>query len=201
MINLLVLFGLITGILSGCGGGGGSSSQSGPSPTGSVISIAGLDSRIVGLSAELNMTGVGVYQMDVNDNNTVSTTLPVITPGWYTITLTYTAENVIVAQTSLFVEIVAGQDVSLLLSSQDLDRNFDDDFDGWVNLAEVLWGTEPLLALSLPQSEDPWFAQSVAGGTVLSASYEVYDASGEAIASGVSSSFTYTQTGGFVAFQ
>jgi len=185
-------------MLGGCLNNGSENASSGPQI--SEIRLSALGATITGLSATLEITGIGTYPMTVNADDTVSTTVAGITPGLRTFTVTYYAQSVILARVSRIANVVAGQNIAITFTPQELDRNFDDDFDGWVNLAEVLWGSEPLLATSNPPSESPQFALSSLGGQTESMSYILQDTLAEGISSGDSTSLNYALAGGFQAY-
>ena len=156
--------------------------------------------HIANLTASLVISDVGTFPMTLNPDGTVSAAVSGISPGLHTFIVTYFADGVILARASSSAVIIADQNTTIVFTSQELDRNFDDDLDGWVNLAEVLWGSDPLLASSFPPGDDPRFALLTAGGSVQSSSYTVSDAVGEAIEGGSSSSNSYTMEGGFQAY-
>ncbi len=153
-----------------------------------------------GLTATLEISGFGTFPMTINADGVASAIVPDIPTGWHTFTATYYADGLILAQASTRAEVIAGQTITVVFLSQDLDRNFDEDGDGWVNLAEVLWGADPLSAASLPPGEDPHFVLLTAGGSAQSASYKMHDAVGEAMEGGSSTSGSHAMMGGFIAY-
>lgn len=221
---LRILTGILVGLwMAACGQEGSSQRDSTPS-MGSEISFRLPFSHIPGLTATLKISEVGTFPMSVNPDGTVSVTVPAIPIGWRTFTITYYAtfngSQVILAQATTpppGAEVVANQTTRVEFLPQDLDRNFDKDEDGWVNLAEILLGTNPLLASSRPPGDDPRFALVTTGmcpncssppGLVQSASYTLFDAVGEAVgaavkdsqSSGESTGDSFSVTGGFQAY-
>jgi len=145
--GLLIILGALTGILDGCSNGG---SNNAGSSAGTEIQFSALNTAITGVSATLDITGMGTYPMTVNADNTVVATVSDISTGLRTLTVTYYADDVVLAKVSKIVNVVTGQNLAISFTPQEIDQNFDDDFDGWTNLAEILWGSEPLLATSNP---------------------------------------------------
>lgn len=185
------LTGILLGALTGCGQEGSHQPGSAPS-VGSEIRFRVPFAPIAGLTATLEISGVGTYPMMVNADGTVSVTVPGIPAGWRTFTVTYYANGVILARATTGAEVIAGQTITVSFLPQDLDRNFDSDGDGWVNLAELLWGTEPLSAASVPGGERPPSTVVAGGGLGQSASYRLEDTIGKAIEGGESSGGAYT---------
>lgn len=185
-------------MLAGCLGNG--SDDTGPAPRTSEIRLSALGAHISGLTATLEITGMGTYPMTVNSDDTVSALVSGLAPGYRTFTVIYYAEGVVLARVSRIAEVVAGQNVVIMFTRQELDRDYDDDFDGWVNLAEVLLGTEPLLATSKPLGDSPHFVASLSGGQMQSASYVLQDTLGESVSTGSSTSSSYELTSGFQAY-
>jgi len=177
---------------------GSNSAGSGAQTT--EIQLSALGVNVPDMSATLEIAGMETYTMTVNADYTVSAMVEGITPGLHTITATYYSDDIVLAKASKFVDFVAGQDVSITLTSEDIDQNFDDDFDGWTNLAEILWGSEPLFATSSPPSESPEVVLSATGGQAISASYTLQDTLGEAVGTDTGSSLNYTLAGGFQAY-
>ena len=197
-IGHFILMGVLSGMLAGCLGGGSGNSGSGTQV--SEIRLSALGAHISGLTATLEITGMGTYPMTVNSDDTVAATVAGLAPGFRTFTVIYYADGVVLARVSRIAEVVSGQNVVIMFTRQELDRDFDDDFDGWVNLAEVLWGTEPLLAASRPLGDSPYFVASLSGGQSQSASYVFQDTLGEGISTGASTSSSYALESGFQAY-
>ena len=198
-IGLLIILGVLTGMLSGCLGGGSSGGGSGISST--EIRVSALGVEISDLSATLEIAGMDdTYPMTVNTDDTVSATVEGLASGLRSFTVTYYANDVVLARATRIIDVVSGQNMSVIFTSEEIDRNFDDDFDGWVNLAEVLWGSEPLLATSSPPSEDPRFVLASLGTPIDSTSYTFQGTLGEAVSSGSSTSLNYALESGFQAY-
>ena len=204
---LCVMTGIVLGTLvGGCGQEGFHQQGSAPS-MGTEIRSRLPFVHIPGLTVTLEISGIGTFPMTVNLDSTVSATVPGIPAGWQTFTITYyfgtcNDNPTILAVASLSAQVIAGQTIAVAFLPQDLDRNFDDDLDGWVNLAEVLLGTDPCSAVSFPPGDDPSRTLLTAGGSVQSASSAttIHDSVGEAVEGGSSTSNSYTVTGGFLAY-
>src|SRR3990172_4297606 len=194
-IGHFILMGVLSGMLAGCLGGGSGNSGSGTQV--SEIRLSALGAHISGLTATLEITGMGTYPMTVNSDDTVTATVAGLDPGFRTFTVIYYSDGVVLARVARIAEVVSGQNVVIMFTRQELDRDFDDDFDGWVNLAEVLWGTEPLLAASRPLGDSPYFVASLSGGQSQSASYVFQYTLGEGISTGASTSSSYALESGF----
>ena len=199
-IRLLSILAISSGMLAGCIGEAPESAATGTQTLTTEIQMSGLGVDIAGLSATLEIAGMGTYPMTVNADNTVSVTVEGISPGFRTFSVTYYANGVVLAAASKIAYAASGQNISILVTPQEMDRNFDDDFDGWVNLAEVIWGSEPLLASSTPPSDDPRYVMNASGGETVSASYTLQDSVGEAVETGSSTSWNYALSGGFQAY-
>jgi hypothetical protein len=195
---LRIVIGIFLGLLAGCGQG--DSNPQGSAAMGTEFRFSVPFTHIAGLTATLEISGVGTFPMTVNPDGTVSVTVAKIPTGLHTFTLTYYANGVILAQASTEAEIVTGQNTNVAFETQDLNRNFDDDFDGWVNLAEVLCLSDPLSADSRCPGEDPRFALMTASGSVQSASYTMHDSVGQTVEKGSGTGGPYTLSGGFQAY-
>jgi hypothetical protein len=200
-----VMTGVVLGTLAGACGQGSSPPQDLAQSTGTEIQFRLPFSHIAGLTATLEISGQSIYPMTINADGTASATVPGISPGLHTFTVTYyrgacNEIPTILAQASTSAEIVAGQNIIIEFVAGEMDRNFDDDLDGWVNLAEVAWGADPCSADSFPAGEDPRRTILTAGGSVQSASSAIHDSVGEAVESGGSTSSSHAMRGGFLAY-
>lgn len=198
-VSVAVVYLCITGVLAGCFDK--SSDQSSTALAPAKLNLSPLGVHLDGISAVLTVSGRSdPYTMSLDANNAASVSLPGVPDGQYTFTVTYYKNGLILARISEVDSIFAGATTAITFSPEAVDRNFDDDFDGWVNLAEVLWGSDPLVATSFPPGESAGFTVAVLGGKAESEKYTVYDTGGEAISSGASVSGNFTVTGGFTAY-
>lgn len=152
------------------------------------------------MSAVLDIDGAGAYPLQVNSDDTVSTTVSDVSAGQHSLTVTYKSNALMLARASTTAVIQPGAATVVDFTPAEIDRNFDDDYDGWVNLAELQWGSDPLVASSLPPGESPRYVQSSAGGVAQSALYHMSDTVGEGIEAGIGSSAGYALSGGYTAY-
>ncbi|MFQ5469966.1 MAG: hypothetical protein ACE5EH_06605 [Gammaproteobacteria bacterium] len=191
-----ILLGGFSATIIACGG----SQQDSSGDAVPEISLSPLGVQLDGLNANLDITGMGRYTLAVASDNSATVSVPGIPSGWYTFTATYEKDGAVVARLTKLVEVTAGQNTAVSFVPLELDHNFDDDSDGWVNLAELIWGTDPAFAPSIPPSELPEFTQNVAGGEMLSTTYDLQFAVGDSIEAGLNYSNNYSMAGGFAAF-
>jgi hypothetical protein len=206
-LYLLVLIPLI--FISGCNvvsqHGNVQSSQS------PKLVFSGLGSDVPGMTASLEIKGVGTYSLTDSaakalrnvssaSSRSFSTTVKDLAAGTYTMIVTYSANGVTLAVATRSVDVSIASTISVTFKSQDINKNFDDDSDGWVNLAEILWGSEPLLSSSAPPGDSPQFVFNTSGGVAESTTYSVQSSLGEAISTQQGSSWNYAMSGGFQAY-
>ena len=191
LTGLLIATGLYL-IMAGCASPPGSNS------TGETqISFTVPFSSIEGMNATVEISGIGTLPMTFNADGTATIIVPDISAGWHNFTATYySTDGLILAQASTGTYIIAGQLNTITFVAQDMNQNFDEDGDGWVNLAEMLMGTNPLLAASYPLGEDPRFTITAIGGVMASNSSTLYYAGG-AFEGGESSGSAYQLQRGF----
>lgn len=155
----------------------------------SALAISNLSARVV-------IDGAKEYYLYVNPNtNAVSGTISGVSTGSHNLEIIYFVMmsniEVVLCNYSTQVNVVAGESTSVTILDVDLYRNFDNDEDGYTNLAEVRLGTNPLSNLDFPTIGSPLF---VAGnGTIQTSSSENYTVKqivGSAIA-GTTSSDSY----------
>lgn len=111
---------------------------------------------------------------------TVSGSIPGLTPGSHTFELRFVLSGVVIATAVTSGDIASGQHTPIAFAPESLTFP-DDDHDGWTNLAEVIAGTDYLVASSSPES-------SVRRK---SANYAVADTVGVAPAVGTANSALY----------
>jgi hypothetical protein len=99
------------------------------------------------LQAEATVNGE-TYPLDVNpDTNEISGTIPDISVGTHAIQVTYfisTTEKITLCTFSKNVTVTAGQQSEVIIGDSDLNRNYDDDNDKYINLEEIKNNTDPL---------------------------------------------------------
>lgn len=136
----------------------------------------------VTIQAELSNGDGGVMVFNANGQETI--TFYYLEEQEYTLTRSYYAGDVLlgVATTTFFFSATADE-VYLQLRPEEFDGNFDDDNDGWTNLAELQWASDMLDPFSSPPSHDPRFAITSGGGWSRSAQYELTDQIGKVTSS------------------
>jgi hypothetical protein len=176
----------------GCGSGSPSSTPTTTGPSGEDFSTAIpllLQSHTVAgstnvLSATVSVDGGAPTALAVNlTTKTVSGQIDQLSAGTHTFVITYTVNGVNVATASGSADIVAGATRPVAFG---VPRYFDEDNDGFTNLAEIEIGTNPRSATSRPASEIPRFSQK----------YVLSDVAGGVLVGGSSSSASYTLTPG-----
>lgn len=202
-LYLLVLIPLI--FISGCNVVSHATGQPSQSPK---IVFSGLGSDVPGMTASLEIKGVGSYSLTAQANKMIrsassrsfSATVKDIAAGTYTMIVTYSANGVTLAVATRSVAVGDVSTIRVSFDPQDINKNFDDDSDGWVNLAEILWGSEPLLSSSAPPGDSPQFVFNASGGVAESTTYSVQSSLGEAISTRDGTSWNYAMSGGFQAY-
>jgi hypothetical protein len=164
-----------------------------------AFSAAGI--RLDGMEATLTVSGVSdTYPMTLDVDGAASVSLPDLPDGTYVFTVTYSKSRITLARVAKSAAIAAGRTTTVDVEPVEVDRNFDDDFDGWVNIAELQWGSDPKLASSIPPGDDPAFALVALAGAAQSAHYALNATGGEAVNAGVSGSDDYAVSSGFTAY-
>ena len=157
-------------------------------------SIAAL--AISNLSARVVIDGAREYDLYVNPTtNAVSGTISGVFTGNHDLEVIYFVMmsniEVVLCNYSTQVNVVAGESTSVTILDAALNRNIDDDDDGYTNLAEVRLGTNPLSDLDFPVGGFPLI---IAGNGMIQTSssenYTVKQIVGAAIA-GTTSSDSY----------
>ncbi|UCH82018.1 MAG: hypothetical protein JSW20_05165 [Nitrospiraceae bacterium] len=123
----------------------------------SFSSPGDLASAVIGfydLQAEATVNGGSPYPLNVNqETNEISGTIPDISPGTYTLQVTYfvfTSEKVILCTFTKDVTVTASQQSNVIIGDADLNRNYDNDNDSFTNLEEIREKTDPLDSDSHP---------------------------------------------------
>lgn len=119
------------------------------------------------LRAYVTIDGGTPIPLEVNTNNTITGTINNVTAGERELIITYyksiNGTEVRLATFSTALNVHQGQVSTVELTEDDLDKNIDDDLDGYTNLAEINANTNPLDKSDTPHSELPWVR--VANGT------------------------------------
>lgn len=191
---VLLVFGVV-----GCGGGGGSSSSD------STESNAKLDitvsSHFSGYSPRVQVSGMSSYAMNVLPDGTASSVITNIPTGSQTVTVTFSSNSLVVGTISTPINASPWETVTLLFYPEDVNQNYDEDSDGWVNYAELYWGSDPNDPFSHPPTGDTRAVINAAGNHYAqSASYSGVDMLGSAFDSGESQSASYSMSGGISVF-
>jgi len=154
---VLVLYACMGVYLSGC------KPFSSDSKTNTVpMALTGLS--VNNLSAKVSIDGNPPIALVVNPDNTVSGEIPNVKAGPHQLIITY-----FVLESGLPVNLaIAVKDVNVIangttrvdISESDLNRNIDDDRDGYTNLAEIRIGTLALDKFDSPGGESPLYVVS-----------------------------------------
>jgi hypothetical protein len=137
--------------------------------------------------------------------NTISGTIDRVPVGEHYLQVNYfvtlSEKPVVLCTFSTTVDVKAGQSTPVTIPDEDLDKNFDEDKDGYTNLAEVRSGTNPLSNLDFPGGGSPIV---IAGGgitqTTTSQHYTIKQIVGSAVA-GSASSASYEVIVSFVGYE
>jgi hypothetical protein len=121
--------------------------------------LADSSSVIDSLEAQATIGGGSSHRLDVDPStNQISGTITEVPSGTYDLLITYfvpsSGNNVVLCSHSTQVTVSTGQITYVTIFSTDIDRNVDDDHDGYTNLAEVRIGTNPLDPSDIPICED-----------------------------------------------
>ena len=154
------------------------------------------------LSAKISIDGHSPTALTVNPDNTVSGEIANVKAGPHQLIITY-----FVLEAGLPVNLaVAIKDINVIangttrvdVSESDLNRNIDDDRDGYTNLAEIRIGTRALDKFNSPGGESPLYVVSNgSSGQAESDSYMIKHILGASV-SGTSQSTNYRIISGFV---
>ena len=116
------------------------------------MGLANSNAVIDSLQAYVTIDGGNPYQLTVDRTTSqVSGTISGVSAGIHNLVITYyverpegSGEEVILATCSNTVTVTAGQTAEVIVTDDDLNRDYDDDNDGFTNLDEVRTGTDPL---------------------------------------------------------
>ncbi len=148
------------------------------------------------LQAHVTIDGGPPHTLDVDSStNQVSGTIDAVPSGTHELVLTYfvstSCGDVILSTYSTQIEVSPGEITTVEIKETDINRNIDDDHDGYTNLAEYRIGTCALSASDVPYGESPHVVSS--NGTtdsVSSDNFKIKIIVGSAIA-GTTSSTNY----------
>ena len=105
------------------------------------------DPLIPGLRAEVNLDGRRTVELSVSEvDNTISGQINNVVPGDHVLVIHYfvvLGEVVTLATVTTNVAVASGQVSEIIITDADLNRDFDNDADGFTNLVEVRSGTDP----------------------------------------------------------
>ena len=105
--------------------------------------------------------------------------------------------GIVVANISQNVTVIVGETTDYIIADSDLNRDIDDDNDGYTNLAEVRIGTDAADSSSTPEGSSPLFTVAkTSSGNSTSTSFSMSASVGENI-SGNSTSASYAINAGF----
>jgi hypothetical protein len=135
---------------------------------------------IAGLQCHATIDGGAPHPLTVDPvTNAASGTISSVSAGNHVLGLKYFVSilgvDVILCKYSGPVTVYANQTTTVTVLDTDLDRNIDDDQDGYTNLAEVRVGTDPLDPADFPAGESPYVL--CGNGTTGFASSADYNAS------------------------
>lgn len=140
-------------------------------------------------------------ELTVNDDNTISGTISNVPVGQHAMQIVYyvlaSGFDTVLARTTKSFTVELGQTTTVTIEDSDLDRNIDDDNDGFTNLAEVRIGSNAHDAADTPGNGDILFTVGNGSyGDSASAAYEVKARIGEG-ANGSSQSTNFNLVSGF----
>lgn len=163
-----------------------------------------LNRELVGdLRAQASIDGK-TTELDVNPDNTVSGEIHDVKTGTHQLFITYfvleSGLQVNLAVATKDVNVVANNITTVTLSDTDLNRNFDDDLDGYTNLAEIRIGTLALDKFDSPGGESPLYVVSNGSfGQTQSTSYNIKSVLGDSV-SDINLSTNYVFKSGYSNF-
>ena len=136
---------------------------------------------------------------DKSTDNRFSKTISNVPDGSHTLLIEYYVgpEDIVVANVSQDMTFTEGQTTDYIVEDSDLNRDIDDDNDGYTNLAELKIGTDAADSSSAPKGPSPLFTvASTSFANSSSTSFKVSASVGENV-SGTSSSTSYVLKAGF----
>lgn len=188
----LTLYVFFIAVLVGCGGSS-SDGENSISHSDNNLSVRFAISRafvaplITDLQARVALSDGASSELNVNkDDNTVSGNLMDVQAGVYDLTITYyviqSSVEVLLATVTKTVTVVAGASTQFSVNNTDLNRNLDDDGDGYTNLAEVRSGSSALDRSEMPPGEPPTLSVGTGSfGNVSSANFTIKSRLGEMV--------------------
>ena len=116
---------------------------------------------IESLQAQATIDGGSPYALDVDPvTNQISGTISGVASGTHELVITYFVStaggDVVLCTYATEVTVNPGETTYVTIVDADLDRNIDDDQDGYTNLAEFRIGTDALDAYDVPGGESPY---------------------------------------------
>ncbi len=113
------------------------------------------------LQAQATIDGGSPHALTVDPGtNQISGTITGVSSGTHDLVMTYfvstSGGDVVLCTYSTQVTVNPGQTTYVAILDTDLDRNIDDDQDGYTNLAEVRIGTDPLDDSDFPAGDPPY---------------------------------------------
>ncbi len=156
------------------------------------------------LQAQVSVDGDTPVPLTVNSDNTVTGELIGVEAGERQLTITYfvleSGVPVDIAEAVKTVNVIRDSTTQVNVSESDLNRNFDDDLDGYTNLAEIRIGTQALNASDSPAGESTVYVVSNGSfGQATSTSYIIKHTLGYPV-NGSATSTNYVIEAGFSSF-
>ena len=203
MKKLNILRGILTlffvFLLSACGGsGGGSSTASG---TVEIVTPDSLNnSGISGLMASVTIDGGSPVDLVIDTGAPITPLNSNLTAGQHVLVISYYVmhggSETLLATVTKNITVVSGQVSQVTIAEVELLRNFDDDGDGFTNLAEILFETDPFNQFDLPPGGTPQYAVGHgSSGMTSSTSYTISAVAGEPVAGTATSTQFDTSVG------
>jgi len=162
---------------------------------------------VVADSATATLTPGGHNSTLTISGNTVSGAISSVPPGTYTLTITYTTGTTLIATaTKESISVTAGGSTVIAVLESDLVTDYDNDNDGFTNLAEIRIGTDPDNDVNTPDGGSPAFsAGNGSFGTATTSGYEFSVVVGEAVVGSydtvTNNATDYAMVAGFKGFQ
>ncbi|MFC1747732.1 hypothetical protein ACFL2V_02885 [Pseudomonadota bacterium] len=150
----------------------------------------------VTITAELSNGESGVMEYDADGLETI--TFYNLEEEEYSLTRRYYLGDILlgVVTDSFFIDEMISA-ISISLNSQLFDGNYDDDIDGWTNVAELQWGSDIENPFSYPPSNNTKFTITSGGGASYSAQYKITDRIGKVTDNTVATSTSYSSISRF----
>ena len=166
-----------------------------------VLPMALTGLSVNNLSAKVSIDGGSPIALAVNPDNTVSGEIPNVRAGPHQLIITYfVLESGLPVNLAIAVKgvnVIANGTTRVDISESDLNRNIDDDRDGYTNLAEIRIGTLALDKFDSPGGESPLYVVSNgSSGQSASDSYIIKHTLGASVG-GTSQSTNYRIVSGF----